>query len=55
MKPSQRRNVLTVLLWASLLRPVSGAAEEGIQPVSLEQLVQEARDNNPGIQAARRR
>jgi len=45
----------SALLWVSLLWPLLGSAEEGTQPASLEQLVQEALSQNPDIQAARQR
>jgi cobalt-zinc-cadmium efflux system outer membrane protein len=45
----------SALLWFSLLWPLLGGAEEGVQPASLEQLVQEALSHNPDIQAARQR
>jgi cobalt-zinc-cadmium efflux system outer membrane protein len=45
----------SALLWVSLLWPLLGSAEEGIQPAALDQMVQEALSQNPDIQAARQR
>lgn len=45
----------SALLWLGLLWPAFGAAEQGVQEASLEQLVQEALTHNPDIQAARQR
>jgi outer membrane protein TolC len=44
-----------LFLWASLLWPVLGAAQDSAQRASLEPLIREAQERNPDIQAARQR